>query len=403
MKKENKFKMNLQLFAEKEERKSREEIETRLAEIRTILESGEGNLAELEKEVEELQEERKVLDEIEKRNKLAGQIETRGDVEIKETQEDHEDEKEKRGKALKENRAILVSSESILLPQHQSSTINPTFNEVSSLIDRVSHLPLEGGESFKQPYMIINSGEGDYTKEGENYHDVEPNFGYATITKTKITAYSETSEEVEKLPAAPYAGRIENGVSEATRKKITRQVLVGNGEEDNITGIFSAKATAIDPTTDMEISKITSDTLDEIIFSYGGDEDVEDVAVLILNKADVKAFALLKHPDGRKVYEVKAKGNTGTIDGVPYIINSVCSSISNGAVGQYCMAYGPLSNYTLATFSPLEIMKSTDFKFKQGMIAHKGSVFTGGNVTSHNGFLRIKKGTATEPAKAPTK
>ncbi len=285
-----------------------------------------------------------------------------------------------------------MSSESIILPKHDSSTINPTFNEISSLIDRVRHMDLPGGESFDQPYIIRKSGEGAYTGEGQDYHEVEPEFGYARISKTKTTAYSEVSEEMEKLPAADYAGVVEDGVNDSIRKHLTKQILVGNGEADNIVGIFSAKAAAIDPITDKEIAAIDENTLDEIIFSYGGDEDVEDVAVLILNKADLKEFAMLRHPDGRKVYEVKTNGNTGTINSVPYIINSVCSSITNGEVGgEYCMAYGPLSNYTLATFSPLEIMKSTDYRFKQGMIAHKGSVFTGGNVTSYNGFLRVKK------------
>lgn len=69
------------------------------------------------------------------------------------------DEKEQRGKSLKENRAVVVSSEEIVLPNRSSNTINDTFNEVSSLLDRVTHIPLDGGESFKQPYMKINSGE----------------------------------------------------------------------------------------------------------------------------------------------------------------------------------------------------------------------------------------------------
>lgn len=375
------------------------QIEKRLAEIREMLTKGEGNIDELEKEIKDLQEERKELEEKEKRQRIADSINV-GEIEAREIEKPKEelpkpDEREERGKALKENRAVLVSSESIILPKHDSSTINPTFNEISGLVDRVKHMDLPGGESFDQPYIIRKSGEGGYTKEGQDYHEVEPEFGYARIGKTKITAYSEVSEEIEKLPAADYASIVEEGVTDSIRKKITRQILVGSGEADNIVGIFSNRATAIDPDTDLEISEINADTLDEIIFSYGGDEDVEDVAVLILNKADLKAFAMLRHEDGRKVYEVKTNGNTGTIDGVPYIINSACGSIVNGNEGDYCMAYGPLSNYTLATFSPLEIMKSTDYRFKQGMIAHKGSVFTGGNVTSYNGFLRVKKGGGT--------
>ena len=56
------------------------------------------------------------------------------------------------------------------------------------------------------------------------------------------------------------------------------------------------------------------------------------------------------------------------------------------------MAYGPLSNYTMAIFSEMEVKRSTDYKFKEGMIAHRGVVFSGGNVTAKNGFLRVKKG-----------
>lgn len=392
--KRNKLKMNLQLFAEPEQRKTKEEIEKRLAEIKETLEKGEGNLEELEIEINGLQEERKNLEEIERRQVLASKLNT-GDVKPEKRVIEDNDEKEQRGKNLKENRAVVVSSEEIVLPNRSSNTINDTFNEVSSLLDRVTHIPLDGGESFKQPYMKINSGEGGYTKEGAKYIKVKPQFGYAEIRKTKTTAYSETSEELEKLPNADYAGRVSSGVVEATRKHLTKQILIGNGESENIVGIFSDKATAIDPSTDMEISEIGFNTLDEILFSYGGDEDVEDPAVLILNKSDLKKFALLRYPDGRKAYEVKANGNTGTINGTQYIINSACSSLQSGEVGDYIMAYGPLSNYTFATFSPIEVKKSEDFKFDDGIVAHRASVFTGGNVTSHNGFLRVKKAADT--------
>lgn len=115
---------------------------------------------------------------------------------------------------------------------------------------------------------------------------------------------------------------------------------------------------------------------------------------MILNKKDLKSFATLRGDDGEKIYDVVPNGNTGTIDGVPFIINSACKAVSDAttSTGQYSMAYGPLSNYMLTIFSDLDVQRSTDFKFKQGMIAHRGSVFAGGNVVSKNGFLRVKKG-----------
>jgi HK97 family phage major capsid protein len=300
---------------------------------------------------------------------------------------------EKRGNDIKEGRSVTIATTGIITPTHQSSDIRSTFNEVSSLIDGVAHKPLPGGESFKQPY-IAGYGTGDYTNEGENYAEAEPTFGYAEINKTKVTAYAEDTEELNKLTAADYDGEVQKGVRIASRKKITREILIGTGATGRLVGIFSSNATAIDADTDITIAEIDEMTLDEIMFSYGGDEDVEDAAVLILNKADLKAFAQLRTADGKKIHTIVSKGNYGTIDGVPYIINSACKAISSDATtaGQYAMAYGPLSNYLLAIFSEMEVARSTDYKFKQGMIAHRSSVFVGGNVISKNGFLRVKKG-----------
>ncbi|MBR9698643.1 phage major capsid protein [Bacillus cereus] len=379
-----------------------EQILARMTEIRSLLESDqEVDLAALDTELRELNDKKS---QIETRQRLLNEARSINDGTATETRtietfntnleqrEEAEQEIEKRGLDLKENRSITVSSGDLVLPKHTASDIKGTFNQVSSLIDAVAHVPLNGGESYERAYEK-GHGEGGYTDESADYKDTDVQFGYATINKTKITAYSEESEETQKLPNANYSGVIVGGVNKSLRKKITREILIGDGGAGHLVGIFSDKATAIVPSTDLIISKIDADTLDNIIFSYGGDEDVEDTAVLILNKKDLKAFAMLRDADGKKQYDVKTNGNTGTIDSVPYIINSACKAVSDTTTkdNDYVMAYGPLSNYELATFSPTDIRRSDDFKFKQGMVAHRGSVFIGGNVAAHNGFLRVKK------------
>ncbi|HHZ5402729.1 capsid protein [Bacillus cereus] len=382
--------------------KTLQEILTRKSEIRSMLQSDkEVDLAALETELRDLEETQK---QIETRQRLLKEAEEINNNQMpeKRTVETFNNEpqkqdveletSEKRGQALMENRAVTVGSGNVVLPKHSATDIRPTFNEVSTLIDRVSSKTLKGGESYQQPY-IKSYGEGDYTTEGNDYNTSETTFGYADITKAKVTAYSEDTEELQKLPAADYDAEVMKGITVATRKKLTREILIGTGATNRLVGIFSAAATAIDAETDLEISTIDASTLDEIIYSYGGDEDVEDAAVLILNKLDLKAFAKLRTSDGKKVYNVVSQGNSGTIDGVPFIINSACKAVSDAktTAGQYSMAYGPLSNYQLTIFSDMDVQRSTDFKFKQGMIAHRGSVFAGGNVISKNGFLRVKK------------
>lgn len=386
--------------------KTIEEIKARLEEIRNMTDDkelrGDAKFSDLETEAVDLREQLVELESRDRMNKEAksmeqGQTEGRTietfNTETETNTENREEgvDWEQRGTDIFEKRAVTVDSGDLVIPTHDSSNIKGTFNQVSSLIDRVDVVPLQGGESYETPYDISH-GEGNYTAEGALYHDVNVEFGYATINKTKITAYNEVTEEVLKLPRANYAQRVIESVRQSLRKKITKEILNGRGTAQNeFVGIFSTEATAINPGTDLAIEEINADTLENIIYGFGGEEDVEDDFTLILSKDDLRQFSKVRHADGRKVYDINHNGNTGMIDGVSYIINSGAGSLATSIDGDYLMAYGPLSNYEMAVFSPTDVRRSDDYKFKEGMVAHRGSVFSGGNVAAQNGFLRVKK------------
>lgn len=296
---------------------------------------------------------------------------------------------------IKVNNAL--SSEQAVLPSHNANDVKETFNDVSSLVDRVKAVPLNGGESYKRGYVVSYGDGAGESAEGADYNLTEPKFAYAQITKQKITAYTEEPEEMIKLPDADYDTIVEGSVSKAVRRYMSRQILIGDGATGHFTGIFhnpaQAKDDIIDRATDIGLTTIDSKTLDEIIYAFGGEEDVEDVAVLVLNKKDLKGFAMLRDKQDRKVYTIVNHGNTGTIDSVPYVINAACGVVSatQTTADVYCMAYGPLSNYELAIFSDLDAKKSTEYKFKQGQIAYRADIFAGGNVAAKNGFVRVKR------------
>lgn len=281
---------------------------------------------------------------------------------------------------------------------HTASDVKETFNDVSGLIDRVKAVPLNGGETYQRGFVKSygNGGEMGKSEDGQ-YAGNEAVFGYVTIEKQKVTAYTEEPEEMVKLPNADYDGIVESSVTRAVRRIITRQIINGDGTTGNIKGIFynptSAADDVIDRNTDLVVSEIDNTTLDNIIYSYGGDEDVEAIAVLILNKKDLKAFAMLRDQQGRKVYTIVNNGNSGTIDGVPYIINSACDAVSatKTSATPYCMAYGVLDNFELAIFSDIDARKSEDYKFATGQIAYRASAFVGGAVAARNGFIRVKR------------
>ena len=310
---------------------------------------------------------------------------------------------EQRGADLRAGKAVKISaravnlSSKLVVEKKYSRDLNDYFNETSSLIDRVNAVPLDGGESYTKGFAV-SGGEGDYTDEAADYHDIEAKFDYIDIAKTKITAYAEVTEEVMKLPNIDYAARIQREITKAIRKKITKQIVAGAGTTGTITGIYNAPAKVIPADYDMEMTAIDADTLNDIVFHYGGDEDVEDSAVLILSKQDIKAFVDVRNNNLEPVYKVTAKGNTGTIEyvkggvTVEYIINSACNSLSAAGTtdGTATMIYGALDTYEMPVFSDVEIAESRDYKFKQGMVAYKASVFVGGNVAAYKTFFRIK-------------
>lgn len=383
-----------------------EDVNKEIDELRGMISEAEEAEKRGQKSAEEIEAEKRTkatAEEAEKRAKeQRGFIPGKGFTAAPEGKQEEDREKaqkeemEKRGKTLREGRSVTVASSNVVVPSHFGSTVNGTFQQVSSLVDSVNVMPLQGGESYRQPYEI-DTPAGGYNAEGDGtakvYTDADKTYSYADINKSKITAYSEITNEVLKLPAANYADLTLQGITKSIRRKLGQEIMIGDGSTGHLVGIFSDKATAIAPASDLSLAAIDNETLDTIIFGYGGDEAVEGQAVLILNKKDLAAFARLRTTDGKKYHNIVTNGGYGTIDGYPFIINSACGAISDAgtAAGAYCMAFGYLQNYQLAVFSPLDVERSTDYKFKEGMIAHRGEVYIGGNVVSYNGFLRVKK------------
>lgn len=380
------------------------EMKDRLAAIAVESKAATGEA--LEKLMKEAKELNASIAEAEARSelaKMAKAVASSGEVE-----KTGENDAAKRGAQLKNKMAATYNARAIItpmaamhttteevLPQHTANGVNGTFNQLSSILTAVRHVYLPGGESYTRGF-VKDYGTGAYTDEAAAYADVQTVFGKTTITKTKITAYAEESEEFLKLADADYDSEVRYGVGLAVRKKLAAEILLGDGATGHLKGIFynPTDEIVIDPDTDLEISEITNTTLDEIIYEYGGEENVEDLAVLVLNKRDLKAFALLRASDGRKLHDIKCNGNYGTIDNTPFIISSSCKAISSPTTeeGDYAMSYGPLSNYEMAVFSDMTVKRDESYKFAEGLIANRASAFMGGGVTVWNGFKRVKKG-----------
>jgi HK97 family phage major capsid protein len=366
--------------------------------IKEELKETEDEIARAEEELDEQEKQNEELDKEEEGRKLMNNSVYTRKVVVETPEERAQKVKacEERKKALIEGRSITVASSDVFLPTHDATELQTyPFKPVSSIADLVKTVPLKGGESYQKAF-VKSYGVAGTTLEGADYAETEPTWDYAMISKVKITAYTEVTEEVLKLPALDYEAEVLKNINVSLKKKFAQQITLGAGTTNTFKGLFATGANAPEAldtaNDDISISAIDENTLDDILFAYGGDEEVAQTpCVLILNKLDLKQFVTLRNQDKERVYDVDLKNQT--IDGIPYVINSNCPALSASTTtaSTLCMAYGPLDAYEVPIFSDVEIMKSTDYKFKQGIVCYKASVFAGGNVGTYRGFVRVKK------------
>ena len=403
-----------ELLAKIENAKDMEELRNLQAELDSIKE--EERKAEEQKA--KLEEERALLRKNAEGIEVKKESEDRNLIGAKKIEKPGEEERnmeednkvlEERGQALKdgkqikvnyEDRAVTVSSGSVLVEKKYKRTIDESFQGVSALVDRVNSIQLDGGDSYSVSFEKTYD-EGNYTEEGADYTEAEPETDYVETGRAKITAYAEVTKELTKLPNANYQALVIKRVRDAIRKKMGKQIVAGAGSSNTIKGIYNADDKVLPKTSgaDIELSTIDADTLNTIVFAYGGDESIEDEQELVLNKKDIEAFSKVKDESGRFVYKITRNGQTGRIGyaqgglDVPFVINSACKSLvaAGTSASEFTMVYGALSSYELPVFSPLEIEESRDYKFKQGIIAYRGDVIVGGTVSKYKGFVRVKK------------
>ncbi len=298
------------------------------------------------------------------------------------------------GKAVKMsfasvNQRAKTTDTGILIPKHYDNNIREQiFPTVSSIYDMFTFMNVDGGESFTMPFEK-SKAEAGVTEEGTPYHDIEGSFDYVEIGKKKLTAYFEISEEMLKLPKADYEAYLRAELYKALKRKIISLAINDDGT-NGFAGILSSNANTLKvcpAEKDFTIDAMDGKLLRKIQFAYGYADEVEAPETLFMNKNDIRTLALLDGKNQRYAYDFDSKRKT--LDNVPFCTPSVIAGY-NAAKAAMCGFYGDVSTYTIAIFSPVEVQRSTDYKFKENMVAYRASVFVGGAPSALCGLMRLK-------------
>ena len=304
-----------------------------------------------------------------------------------------------------ETRSVLLSTGNIVKPTGVNGISDP-FSIVSSIVDEIMVEDMTGMGEYKEAYVKAWQ-TADAKTDGTAQTGSDPTFRTVSIKPFLLAVTSYVSRELEKQTPLQYEAKVRQGALIALKKKLAAWIVGGNGSTQ-MHGVYNAVNTESTPEnmyTTIGATAINEKTLRNLVFAYGGAENIGSGARLYLNKNDLIAFGDVRGTNEKKaVYEITPDGgnpNTGIIkDGglsVPYTICSDVISFTDATAstaGVKTMFYGDPKNYKLGLFGNYEVNVSRDYKFAEGLNTIMGEVMVGGNVVVEGGFVVLLKKTA---------
>lgn len=300
-------------------------------------------------------------------------------------------------RSLVKRAAVTTGSPGVVGPTGIGPINDLAGNTVSGLIDLVKITDCTGMSSYKVPYEASDPEAADFT-DGQAPSESEPTFGSVELTPKLVGLLAYISREIRKQSPALYEEKVQESVRRALRRKLNSKA---------VTALLASSLNstlALTGATGAEL--FTPHLLSDIILSYGGDEGVDGVAHLILNKLDLKAFAAVRGTNEYlPVYSITpdpANPSLGTIkdnNGLScrYCLSKDVTALSaatlNGTAKK-TMVYGNPQCLEMALWGGVEVNVNEGYKFGEGLLSIRGEVMSASDVTVKNGFVVVTAKTA---------
>lgn len=299
--------------------------------------------------------------------------------------------------------STTLSTGSLVAPTGAGSHIRGADSAQSAILDQVSVMDLTGLSSWEEPYVkseLTANKQSVKTAAGTLRAASDPAFRVAKLSPYELSVTSFVDRNIRDLSPAAYDAKITRMAMRALRAGAIDLIFNGDGQPSpDFFGIKTAKNTlgeAIYET--VNVSAIDETLLDELVFSYGGDEELGGNARLYLHKMDLQALGKIRGTNEKqrlfKITPEAGNANTGLIsDGgliVPYALGSKLTALSGSAAGAEAvqtMLYGDPSNFLLGLFGGFTIRVDESYKAGERMLTILGDAKVGGNLVEDKGFV----------------
>ena len=302
-------------------------------------------------------------------------------------------------------KAVTLATGTLAQPTGAGSTIRDALGYgVGAIIDQVYVQDLTGMAAYLEPYVISEpdaQGAKVSTAAGTaRTASPDPTFGVAKISPYELTTTSYVDRNIARLTPANYYAKVFNMAMKAMRRDTVKMIFNGDGQATNdMFGIKTAKNVAgTNIFATLNVSAVNEDLLTELMFAYGGDEELGGNCRLYLNKKDLQAIGKIRGTnEKRRLYDIvpdAANPNIGTIrEGgtiVPYSISKQLTALSESTAGAAAiptMVYGDPRNYELGLFGDYTVRVDESIKGVERMLTILGDAMVGGNLIVDKGFV----------------
>ena len=303
-------------------------------------------------------------------------------------------------------KSVTLATGTLAQPTGAGTNIrDPLGNGVGAIIDQVYAQDLTGMASYLEPYVISEfdaSGADVATAAGTaRTASSDPTYGVAKISPYELTTTSYVDRNISRLTPANYYAKTFAMAMRALRRDTVKMIFNGDGQSTNndMFGIKTAKNVAGSTIfSTLNVTAGGADLLTNLMFAYGGDEELGGNCRLYLNKADLLALGKLRGTnEKRRLFDIvpdAGNPNTGTIrEGgtiVPYSIASNLTALSSSSAGSSAiqtMVYGDPMNYELGLFGDYTVRVDESVKAVERMLTILGDAMVGGNLIVDKGFV----------------
>ena len=303
-------------------------------------------------------------------------------------------------------KSVTLATGTLAQPTGAGTNIrDPLGNGVGAIIDQVYVQDLTGMASYLEPYVISEfdaSGADVATAAGTaRTASSDPTFGVAKISPYELTTTSYVDRNISRLTPANYYAKTFAMAMRALRRDTVKMIFNGDGQSTNndMFGIKTAKNVAGSTIfSTLNVTAVDADLLTNLMFAYGGGEELGGNCRLYLNKADLLALGKLRGTnEKRRLFDIvpdAGNPNTGTIrEGgtiVPYSIASNLTALSGSSAGSSAiqtMVYGDPMNYELGLFGDYTVRVDESVKAVERMLTILGDAMVGGNLIVDKGFV----------------